>query len=204
MNNAQPAQAAPALRHGNKPLSVTTEPKSERRPFWSRLIRKSRDRERMMPLYEAVVAAGRDPFWYREGGVPDTVTGRFDMIAAIMALVLIRYEAEEGEGATQASVWLTENFIADMDESLHQLGVGEYVVGKHVGNMMGALGGRLGAFRQAVQDGDYLTPVRRNIYHETPPSEVVAAQVAARLERFAATLRATAIAELTAGGLPRP
>ena len=36
-------------------------------------------------------------------------------------------------------------FIDDMDATLRQIGIGDYVVGKHVGRMMGALGGRLGA-----------------------------------------------------------
>ena len=43
---------------------------------------------------------------------------------------------------------LTDRFIADMDGSLRQDGVGDQVVGKHIGRMMAALGGRLGAYRE--------------------------------------------------------
>ena len=47
------------------------------RPSWfSRLIGRTRERDRMLPLYRAIVAVARDPLWYREGQVPDTVTGR--------------------------------------------------------------------------------------------------------------------------------
>jgi cytochrome b pre-mRNA-processing protein 3 len=52
------------------------------------------ERDAYRPLYNAVVAAGRDPAWYVEGEVPDTVDGRFDMIAAILALTLLRLEAD--------------------------------------------------------------------------------------------------------------
>ncbi len=48
---------------------------------------------------------------------------------------------------------LTEIFIDDMDATLRQIGIGDYVVGKHVGRMMSALGGRLAAFR-AARGGD--------------------------------------------------
>ena len=84
--------------------------------------------------------------------MPDTIDGRFDMIAAILALVLLRLEAE-GEAGRDPSVLLTEIFIDDMDGTLRQIGIGDYVVGKHVGRMMSALGGRLAAFRDARRAG---------------------------------------------------
>lgn len=170
----------------------------------ARFAARPRDRDRLLPLYRALVAAGRDPFWYRDGQVPDTVTGRFDMIAAILSLVLIRFEAEPGEEARQDAVYLTELFVEDMDESLHQIGIGDYTVGKHVGRMMSALGGRIAAFRQAAQDRDFAGPAERNLYHYAPPSAEVLATVAARLERFETGLRATPTSELAAGTLPTP
>jgi cytochrome b pre-mRNA-processing protein 3 len=183
-------------------LSVDTKAQPARPSFWSRFARKTRDRDRLMPLYEAVVARARDPFWYRDGQVPDSVDGRFDLLAATMSLVLIRLESERGEAAISESVMLTELFIEDMDESLHQIGIGDYVVGKHVGRMMGALGGRLTAFRQASQSRDFAAAVRRNIFHEAPPSEESLERVAARLERFDAALLATPADAIVAGSLP--
>ncbi len=124
------------------------------------------------------------------------------MLSAVIAIILIRLESEPGAEAAQASAMLTELFVADMDESLHQIGLGDYVVGKHVGRMMGALGGRLGAFRQAARDREFAAPVRRNIYHDDPPSEELVALVAARLERFDSSLLGAAVPELIAGRLP--
>jgi cytochrome b pre-mRNA-processing protein 3 len=183
-------------------LISKADARSDRPSFWSRFARRPRDRDRLLPLYEAVVARARDPFWYCEGQVPDSVDGRFDMLAAIMALVLIRFENEPGDAPRQDSVYLTELFIADMDESLHQIGIGDYVVGKHVGRMMGALGGRLTAFREAVRERDFAGPVRRNIFHDSPPADAVVAVVAARLERFDAALLTASYEDLAAGRLP--
>jgi cytochrome b pre-mRNA-processing protein 3 len=177
MNIAQPAQDA---RTSEAHLS-----------FLRRIFGDRNERARWAPLYAAIVAAGRDPRWYREGAVPDTIDGRFDMVAAVTALVLLRLEAlgEEGRGP---AILLTELFIDDMDAALRQIGIGDYVVGKHVGRMMGALGGRLAAFRAE----DFEAAARRNIFHDSPPSDEALAWVADRLKRFAEALDGTGLEAL--------
>lgn len=157
----------------------------------------TRQRAALAPLYRAVVARGRDPAWYCDGRVPDTIEGRFDMVAAVLALVLLRLEAE-GEPGRGPSVLLTETFIDDMDATLRQIGIGDYVVGKHVGRMVSALGGRLAAFRELPFDG----AVRRNVFHEAPPSEEAVAVVARRLGALAEALGAARIEPLLAGEMP--
>ena len=168
--------------------------------FLRHLFSPGKQRAALAPLYAAIVAEGRDPFWYREGQVPDTIDGRFDMVAAITALVLLRLEAE-GESGRAPGVLLTETFIDDMDASLRQFGIGDYVVGKHVGRMMAALGGRLAAFRVAREAGSYEAAVRRNIFHESPPSDGAPGLVAGRLERLAAGLDGAGLETLIAGRL---
>lgn len=170
--------------------------------FLSNLFGRPPERERLAPLYGAVVAAARDPAWYRDGAVPDTVDGRFDMIAAILALVLLRLEAE-GERARGETVLLAETFIDDMDGSVRQLGTGDLMVGKQIGKMMSALGGRLASFRAAVDgEGGFEGVVTRNIFHEAPPSGEAVAFVAGRLRAFHDRLQATTLDELLAGRVP--
>jgi cytochrome b pre-mRNA-processing protein 3 len=98
---------------------------------------------------------------------------------------------------------LTEIFIADMDGSVRQLGIGDLLVGKHVGRMMSALGGRLTVFREAGE-GSLNGPVERNIFHESPPSKQAVDFVSARLAHFRDRLSASAADRLMAGELPRP
>jgi len=168
--------------------------------FLQRIFGEKKEGAALAPLYRAIVARGRDPFWYREGLVPDTLDGRFDMVAAVTALVLLRLESLGDEGK-RASVLLTERFVDDMDATLRQIGIGDYVVGKQVGRMMSALGGRLAAFREAG-DGGFAGAVRCNVFHEAPPSEDAVALVAGRLESLAESLRATGLDALAAGALP--
>jgi cytochrome b pre-mRNA-processing protein 3 len=169
--------------------------------FFQRIFGEAKQREPLQPLYRAIVAKGREPAWYRYGQVPDTLDGRFDMIAAILSLVLLRLETE-GAATRPQSVLLTEIFIKDMDAELRQLGVGDYVVGKHVGRMMGALGGRLTALRAARAAGSLDAAVARNVFHEAPPSDAALAFVAGGLAGFAGALDAITIGDVLAGRLP--
>ncbi|MCB2046574.1 MAG: hypothetical protein KDE61_10880 [Novosphingobium sp.] len=118
----------------------------------SRLFRSRRDpRDALRPLWHRVVEIAREPRWYAEAGVADTIDGRFDMIAAVLALVLLRMEKEPA--MAQESVYLTELFVDDMDGQLREIGIGDIVVGKHIGRLMSMMGGRLGAYRDGLARG---------------------------------------------------
>ena len=150
-------------------------------------------------LYAAVVAEARRPQWYLAGQVPDTLDGRFDMVALVLSLVLLRLE---DEGAAQLCADLTERFIADMDGTLRQDGVGDQVVGKHIGRMVAALGGRLGAYRDTRgDDAGFADALRRNLWRGEPVPDDAVAWVIAEARRVAGRLDATPLATLTAGQL---
>ena len=170
--------------------------------FLQRLFGETKQRAALMPLYGALVAIGRDPAWYIKGEVADTLDGRFDMLSAVVALALLRLEAE-GEAGKGPSVLLTEIFIEDMDGTLRQIGIGDYVVGKHIGRMMSALGGRLGAFRDAGETGPLAEAVRRNVFHDSPPADAAVDFVAHRLETFRRALAETPLSSLYDGKVPR-
>ena len=120
-------------------------------------------REKVRPLWNAIVAEARSADWYREGGVEDSVSGRFDMVALVTAVVLLRMESSRELAAPSTHV--TELFVEDMDGQLREFGVGDMVVGKHVGRLVSTLGGRLGALREALPHGEDAVRdvVRRNV-----------------------------------------
>ena len=157
-------------------------------------------RAEALPLYEAVVARARAPHWYLDGAVPDTTDGRFDMIAAVLATVLLRLESDPAAAATSAQV--TERFVDDMDAQLRQAGIGDVVVGKHVGKMMAMLGGRLGAYRDGWAAGDIRPALIRNLYREQAPGDASVAHVATELGRLREALAAMPLADVVAGRLP--
>lgn len=157
----------------------------------------------LAPLYAAIVAVARRPDWYRAGGVADTLDGRFDMLAAILSLVLLRLEALPGGTGTGAR--LTERFVADMDAQLREAGIGDVVVGKQVGRMMSALGGRLAAYRAAFAPGAAPAvldeALARNVYRGDLPAPAAIARVARDLRDVQDRLAARSADELIGGRL---
>ena len=167
-----------------------------------RLTRRRTARPPMDALYRAVVAVAREPRWYTAGAVPDTLDGRFDMVAVTLSLLLIRLEAEPG--AEAATVALTERFVEDMDGSLREIGVGDLVIGKHVRHMVGALEGRLGAYRGAFAGAEPLADaLARNLYRGVPPAGEALDWTAAAIVDLKREVDATPLDRLLAGEMAR-
>ena len=75
-------------------------------------------------LFDAVTAEARQPHWYVEGQVPDTLDGRFAVLATVTAWSLVRLE-RGGDAGNAASVALTERFIEVMESEHRELGLGD-------------------------------------------------------------------------------
>ncbi len=121
--------------------------------FFSRLFSTKPDpRELVRPLWHQVISVARDPQWYATCKVADTVDGRFDMITAVLSVALVRVEASDE--LRPYSALITELFVEDMDGQLRELGTNDVVVGKRMGKLMAAMGGRLGAYRAAIDSDD--------------------------------------------------
>ncbi|WP_438728811.1 ubiquinol-cytochrome C chaperone family protein [Parasphingorhabdus sp. DH2-15] len=141
----------------------------------SRLFRKDDRRDAVMPLYNAIVAEARNPYWYEAGGLKDTINGRFNMLITLIVLVLLKLESIDGQD--EASVAITELFVDDMDEQMRQQGIGDVVVGKRIGKMVSALGGRLTVFRKTfLLSGDDRNTamdalLKRNLYEDEDVSQ---------------------------------
>ena len=151
------------------------------RAWLSRLVSSPRT---LSPLYERVVTEARLPHWYVEVDVPDTIDGRFAALASLLALTSVRLE-RGSEAAQRAGIDLTERFIADMDGEIRQLGIGDPSIGKQVGGMVSALGGRIGAWRRAVSgEEDWQDVAVRSLYRVRAPGQVALAHSAEALQAF--------------------
>lgn len=148
--------------------------------FLSRLLGTAPDpREAVRPLWHRVVELAREPSFYKDCGVADTIAGRFDLITAILCAVMVRVEASDMRAE---SALLAELFVEDMDGQLREFGVNDVVVGKRVGKLMSVLGGRLGAYRGALNDNDrdrLVNAVLRNVTFTEDQDEADGAQCVA-------------------------
>jgi cytochrome b pre-mRNA-processing protein 3 len=169
--------------------------------FLSRIFgKRADDRAHVRPLWHRTVAIAREKPWYAECGVADTVAGRFDAVTLVLSLVLLRMEREQA--LIEPSVRLTEIFVEDMDGQLRESGVGDIVVGKHIGRLMSVLGGRLGAYRDALPQGEaaMTAAVARNV---TLVDGGDPAKIAARALALAAQLDALSGVDLLAARFER-
>jgi cytochrome b pre-mRNA-processing protein 3 len=162
--------------------------------FFSKLFGTGPDpREAVRPLWHKVVELARDPAWYSQCKVADEVDGRFDMITAVLSTVAVRLETAN---LHSESALLCEFFVEDMDGQLREFGINDVVVGKHMGRLMSTLGGRLGAYRPALLDGDVVkleAAIGRNVsFAEGGSPAGVAARLQA-LHNHLATLDETAL-----------
>lgn len=165
--------------------------------LFSRLFgKRPDDRAEVRPLWHRIVELSRDPAWYAQCGVADTVPGRFDAITLVLCAVLLRMEREPA--LIPASSLLTELFVEDMDGQLRQSGVGDLVVGKHIGRLMSVLGGRLVAYREALVAGDaaLADAIDRNVSLSDGGEPAL---VAARFKALAADVAALPGDKLLAG-----
>ena len=128
-------------------------------------------RNRGAALFEALVGEARQPHWFVEGQVPDTIDGRFAVLATIVALTTVRLE-RGGDVARTAAVALAERFVEAMDAEHRQLGIGDPTVGKTVRKLVGALDRRAELWRRTLDGGDgWDDALRVSLFRDAPPSD---------------------------------
>src|ERR1043165_5052916 len=111
-------------------------------------------------LYGAIVAQAREPGFYAALGVPDTVSGRFDMVLLHVVLVLRRLRQvgdKDGEGeralAQELSQQLFDRFCRDMDHNLREMGISDQGLPRHMRRVGEAFYGRAQAYEAALSEG---------------------------------------------------
>jgi cytochrome b pre-mRNA-processing protein 3 len=140
------------------------------------LFRKNTATEPVYAVYSAIVAQSRQPRFYADWQVPDTVTGRFDMISLHMALLFRRLRAETGD-QKEFSQAVFDLFFKDMDRSLREMGVGDLGVPKRIQKMGNIFFGLLAAMNEAMDRNDapaLQAVLSRNVFDGTEGPHIAA------------------------------
>lgn len=157
------------------------------------------DPPRGQALFDFAVGEARQQHWYREGEVPDTIDGRFAMLATVSAILIVALEAG-GEAGESASAALTERFIESMDSEHRELGLNDPGLGRRVRKLVGSLERRVDLWRTAVEDElDWGEAVVSSVYHDDSPKDPALAHSAARLRALFERLSDIPEAQLAAG-----
>jgi len=181
-----------------------------RLPF-AGLSARRRAQEAALSLYREIVAQARQPGFYLDLGVPDSLDGRFDLVVLHTHLVLRGLGRREERGsrangpapdpaqARAVSQALFDLMFADMDQNLREMGATDTGVGKRVKQMAQAFYGRVAAYdagmAAAEDDAALIAALRRNLFGS------VAEPAPAALAALAGYLRQTdrALAAAAAG-----
>ena len=152
-------------------------------------------------LYGQIVAQARQPDFYL-AGVPDTVQGRYEMIALHIFLVLHRLKHEGGHGAKLAQD-LFDLLFQDMDRNLRELGTGDLAVGKRIKALAQGLYGRIAAYEKGLApdngENQLEQALDRNIFNDCEVSPDVLTGLAGYLRGEVESLAKQSYQDLSAG-----
>jgi cytochrome b pre-mRNA-processing protein 3 len=112
-------------------------------------------------LHSAIVARAREPVFFTKLGVPDTIDGRFDLLALHAWLVLVRLRDDR---LTDLSRDLTDTIFVGFDEGLRDLGTGDMGMGRRIKKLADAFYGRLQAYDTSDSLDAMTRSVQRNLY----------------------------------------
>jgi cytochrome b pre-mRNA-processing protein 3 len=170
--------------------------------FRALFARLTGDPRRGQGLFDAAVAETRPVDWFTRGAVPDTVDGRFALLATVVALTIVRLEQFGDEGRA-ASAALTERFVDTLDVELREMGLGDPTLGKQVRKLVGALGSKVERWRSVIDGGHGWSDEARNslLLPDDAPAEAIAHDEA-QLRAIWARLEASSLDDIATGRIP--
>ena len=150
--------------------------------------------------YQRIVDQARQPVFFTERGVPDTLDGRFELICLHAFLYLHRLKSERPQASRFCQCFFDRMF-ADFDRSLREMGVGDLSVGKHVKRMAQAFYGRVLSYEAGLAGDDTVlaAALARNIFGTVGPPEAVPDRLLAYVRGAVSELHNQPVADLLAG-----
>ena len=140
------------------------------------LFKKRTDTPPVYTIYGTIVEQSRQPVFYAEWFVPDTVTGRFDMISLHMALLFRRLRGDD-PAEREYSQAVFDLWFKDMDRSLREMGVTDIGVPKKIQKMGNIFFGLLAAMNEAMDRQDEVAlqaVLSRNVFDGATGDHVAA------------------------------
>jgi cytochrome b pre-mRNA-processing protein 3 len=157
-------------------------------------------------LYALIVKQARQPVFYERCGVPDTLGGRFDMLALHAYVVMRRLKEFGGSNYRRFNQALHDRMFADLDRNLREMGVGDLSVGRRVKELATLFYGRIGAYDAALAGSAAAVDeaLVRNAYADTTPEPGAVAQLGRYLQSAIARSREWSGDDILAGRIAFP
>ncbi len=134
--------------------------------FNSYVITKHQKKKIIDSFYQKIVNVSRNKVFYVKLNVPDTLDGRYDLLA-LFSIILTFSLSRSGKKGAELSQILFDKIFLDLDLSLRELGAGDAGVHIKIRNMIKSYMGRQKAYCQCFEKNDFVKfeeSVIRNIY----------------------------------------
>lgn len=159
--------------------------------------------EAALSLYGLIVAQARQPYFYRELKVADSVEGRYDMIIIHAFLLFHRLKNEDDE-ARQLGQVVFDTMFKDLDQSLREMGVGDMGVGPRIKKMAASFYGRLKAYDKALEEEENSVleqAIARNVFNKTDPDRRVLEHLGQYMKNNVELLKSMSVESIRTGNL---
>lgn len=126
------------------------------------LLRKSGARKQKgQLLYEGLVTRARQPVFFRDFAVVDSIDGRFDMVVLHAWLAL---SALKASGLQETAQGLTDAIFIGFDEAMREQGVGDMGLSRKMKAFADAFYGRVSAYELAKDENEMAAALARNLW----------------------------------------
>lgn len=105
-------------------------------------------------IYGGLMTQARDPGFYAKIGIPDTVMGRFDMLAMHVYFITRRLRQESSPIAESLGQDIFDLFVEDVERALRELGIGDTTVPKRKRKLVHSFYAQIDEFDPAMDNDD--------------------------------------------------
>ena len=134
--------------------------------FNSYLISKHQKRDLVDIFYQKIVNVSRNKVFYTKLNIPDTLDGRYDLLA-LFSIILTFTLSRLGSKGSEYSQILFDKIFLDLDLSLRELGSGDAGVNIKIKDMIRSYMGRQKAYCDCFEKDNYIKlekSIIRNIF----------------------------------------
>ncbi len=126
--------------------------------FWWTLGRSKKTKEVARARFERAADVAYDPVFFSKAGIPDDISGRFQILGLFVALELSKSTNKKDNQA------LFDHFFMNCEMAMREMGIGDIGIPKKLHKMMNAFHGHAQTYYKALEKDQWDDVLARNIF----------------------------------------
>ncbi len=104
-------------------------------------------------IYDTIIAQSRNPIFYTQMGVPDDLSGRYNMIVLHLAILFTSIKRHDGADARELRQHIFVKFIGEMEAMVRDFGIDDERIPHEIRNIVGLCSQQIGGYDIAAMNG---------------------------------------------------